>query len=138
MAKRMRTMNKDQYRSLPEKGVGECRTFTNDDRFFKIREVIVNPEIDMSWVWSTGVDPKTKKRFLKETNHTFYRIEVLGDDRLSDDELTNEDITLLGYTLDGRLMMLTIDMYDEVFLKSKTFKQLSKAVGDKVLEKGVK
>lgn len=107
-----------------EKQVGDLRKFSNDDRMYKIREILEKPEIRMVWRWDTGICPNCKHALSHEFNHTFYRIEILGRDGVENKYLIKEDITMLGYTTDGKTLILTIDKYDEVLAKSELFKNL--------------
>lgn len=111
---------------MAEKNVGDIRKFTNDERFYTIREILDHPGITMTWTWDSGICPHCKKKLTRQVNYLFYRIEVLGDKEIQEDkDLTISDITLLGMTTDGKTLMLTSEKYNEVFLKSEKFKELA-------------
>src|SRR3990167_10134246 len=107
-----------------EKKIGDKRKFTNDTRIYSIREILNNPKINMRWTWDTGICPNCKIKLTREIEHTFYRIEILGDENIKDEKLTIQDITLMGDTLDNRRMLITENKYNEILNKSEKFKNL--------------
>jgi len=109
--------------------VGDIRYFNSTGNVaLEIREILINPGIQMWWTWSTYVCPKCKHKIEKTKNHIFTQIEILAPKNKTNDELKKEDITLFGITEDNRSLMLTIDKYNEVFAKSEKFKHLNDEV----------
>lgn len=110
---------------MNEKTVGDKRKFQFSNKDYEIREIIENPnnKISLVWRWEDSICPHCKHRQTKETNHLFYRIEVLCP---YNEEVTRENLILLGYTIDNRLMMLPIEKYDEVLSYSKGYENLKK------------
>lgn len=104
--------------------IGQKRIFSFSEKKFRIREILENPEVTLRWVWNTGLCPHCKQKIERIIDHQFYRIEILGEDSKEDKDLIKQDIILMGDTLDRRRMILPIDKYKEVFLKSKKFRYL--------------
>ena len=109
--------------------VGVRRKFNAyPNKDFEIREILDAPQISMWWTWTTGICPHCKEQIKREIKHDLNRIEILGLDGKSNNDLTRDDIVLLGFSMDNRTMFLSIDKYDEVFLKSKDFKHLKEVI----------
>ena len=131
---RKNNMTEEQMLQLKEPGVGETRIFSNYDKVFSIRHILLSPEprITLQWTWTTKIDPRTKERVTDTRIHTFYRIEVLGDVNIEDADLTKDDIVLLGFGLDNRLMHLPIDKYNEVFEQIEGFNKIKESLNEEV------
>ena len=122
---RKNNMTKEEFLQLSAPLVGDKRTFEFDKREFSIRAIVFpSPDITMNWTWTTRVDPKTKKRIVETRIHTFYRIELLGAIGIKDDDLTLRNSVLLGFSLDGRLMVIPIDTYKTVFAQINGFNKI--------------
>jgi len=106
--------------------VGEKRKFSFDTNWYTIREIIDNANIHMFWTYDSGICPHCKNRLVRDVEHLFYKIEILGKEGKEDKDLTTNDVQLHGFTMDNRNMIISIDKYDEVFDKSNKFKKLKK------------
>lgn len=108
-----------------ERKVGDLRTFSNMPKVYQIKEILeqVN-DITLEWTWTDSVCPNCKCRTERKVTHTFYRIEVL----VEQDKANPKDIEmiLMGYTLDGRTMIIPSEKYDQIFNKTDNYKHLVK------------
>jgi len=103
--------------------VGETRTFSFSNTEFTVREVIENPQIRLTWVWTDTICPHCKERINREIQHDIYYIEILGESATTSENLQLSQLVVLGHTKDNRLMQLPQDKYQEVFQLSKTFRR---------------
>lgn len=102
--------------------VGQKRTFSFSKNKYEIKEIIENPQISMLWTWKTGICPHCKKKIEQTIKHDFYRIEILVDETKKQEEIIKDDIVLIGDTLDGKKLLISSDLYNQVFEKSSLFK----------------
>lgn len=102
--------------------VGQKRTFSFSKQKYEIKEILENPEISMLWTWKTGICPHCKKKIEQTIKHDFYRIEILIDEVKKQEEITKDDIVIIGDTLDNKRLLISNDLYNQVFEKSTSFK----------------
>ena len=111
---------------LVDPKIGMKRKFSFSDKKYIIQEVLDGPDVQLLWHWDSGNCPHCKKKIVRDIEHDFYRIEVLYDDQKSVDDCGKGDIILLGDSYDNRRMKFPLDKYDEILIKTKKFKTLSK------------
>lgn len=112
----------------------EKRTFSFSKEPYEIQEILDEPNIYMSWTWTTSICPYCKKKIERTTQHKFYKIEILVRCELVNGEykaketVTEDDVVITGFTLDNRYMQIPRDVnaYKETLSKSEKFKYLLK------------
>lgn len=108
------------------KKVGETRKFYfAKDKEYEIVETIDVTDYTFRWLWDTGICPHCNKHITRELTHIVDHVEILID-KTKKDNYTNEDFVILVFTRDNRLMKLSEDQYQEIFKRSKNFKNLVK------------
>jgi hypothetical protein len=115
------------YATSAEGNVNQFRKFSFSEEDYEIKEIIDNPNFFLDWVWDTGVCPHCKRKIERKVRHEFYKIEILAKDKI--DVTKKTDLVIVGDTLDKRKMVIPIENYDEVLIKSKLYKSL--ILGDK-------
>jgi len=87
--------------------VGQKRNFTfKPERKFVLREIQHQPDISMDWIWNNGTCPHCKNKLDIKKTHKFFRIEILTDSKVDDDDLTIQDLVCLGFSEDGKILLL--------------------------------
>lgn len=111
--------------------IGDKRTFNFSDKTYIIEEIIENPDIELDWVWNSGVCPHCKKKIERLVKHKFYRIEILRDISKKINEITENDLLFLGDTLDNRKMLIPKShkiTYDKILNNSKNFNKFCEVI----------
>lgn len=107
--------------------VGELRKFNfQPGKDFTIEEIIENPEISMTWNWSSILCPHCNNKIDNIQEHKFFRIEVLTDTTKKESEINFNNIMVIGFTNDQKVLLLTPDKKKEALIKSKKFSNLLK------------
>lgn len=110
----------------------EKRTFSFSKEPYEIQEISDEPNICMSWIWTTSICPHCKKKIERTTQHKFSKIEILVKCKLVNNEyktkehIMENDIVIMGFTLDNKYMQIPkdVDAYKETLSKSQKFKYL--------------
>lgn len=103
--------------------VGFLRDFSfKPGKKYEVKEILQNPNIEMEWTWKNSLCPHCNKLIVTTILHKFYKIEILTDINVTLADLKQENIIVLGFTEDNKCMLLTREKINEVFSKSKNFK----------------
>ncbi len=107
---------------MPE--INDTVNFTFDTRKFRLEEIIENPDISMSWVWSGDLCPHCHKPIEKTKQHDFIKIEVYILAAKTIENCSFKDIVVIGRDTQKFTMQLTKEKIREILPKSNKFKHL--------------
>lgn len=104
--------------------IGSRRTFSNYDKIFTIRAILVDSGVSLDWIWGTKINAESRERIIDSRTHVLNRVELLGDINIQDANLELTDAVILGFTLDDRVMQVPLDKYAEVLAQIEGFQKI--------------